>query len=158
METMIMNSIRTDKQIKQFGPRFISGWGKGATITAHIRYDDSCRNGYNTFSITADIVTPASKRRNDIEAGGYLHEEIAKVFPELIPYIKWHLVSSDGPMHYTANTTYWANQGNLENARSCAVWPQASLEELRDTITLNERLPQLLEEFKTAVESLGFVF
>jgi len=39
--------------------------------------------------------------------GGCLHEEISKHFPELIPYIRWHLTGWDGPMHYAANAAYW---------------------------------------------------
>ncbi len=40
------------------------------------------------------------------EAGGCIHENIAEHFPELAPYIKWHLFDWNGPMHYIANTMY----------------------------------------------------
>jgi hypothetical protein len=101
-------STPTKSQFKTYGPRPVTGYGSGATITATVRFDDQCGNGHNTFSITAVVVTPASKRRNDIEAGGCLHEDIARVFPELAPFIKWHLCSTDGPMHYVGNTVYHA--------------------------------------------------
>jgi hypothetical protein len=39
-----------------------------------------------------------------------LHDEIAKAFPELAKYIKWHLCSTDGPMHYVANTVFHADE------------------------------------------------
>jgi len=101
-----MPSILTKKQVKTYGPRSISGWGTNALIRAEVRYDDECRNGHNTFAITGDIYIPG---RRDIEAGGCLHKEIAEHFPELAPYIKWHLCSSDGPMHYVANAVYHAS-------------------------------------------------
>jgi hypothetical protein len=225
-----MKTVLTKSQVKTFGPRFISGYGKNAMITAKVRYDDQCGNGHNTFSITAEVVTPESKRRQDIEAGGCLHEEIARVFPELAPFIKWHLVSSDGPMHYPGNAIYHASnrdhrgllkgekkqlangrtkqpvwerimrddKGNrvtysssnwvdsdekptetltaqwepvwitgegkereLNHARSSAVWPEATDEELMSPDLkekLEARLPALMEEFRQAVESLGLTF
>lgn len=73
-----------------------------------IRFDDDCRNGHNTFSITCDI----DAARGGIWTewgGGAAHDDIARVFPEIAPLIKWHLVSSDGPMHYVANTVYHAS-------------------------------------------------
>jgi hypothetical protein len=202
--------------------------------------------------------------------GGCIHEDIAKHFPELMPYIKWHLTSTDGPMHYLANTLYHANdkdcwgkrkgeprqyehqikfesfpvsfkfpkdfiqwvqkqtQGtfkvcevphvnragdtydykskysfhgiagewyqcpfdseqeakqfeeafntipfkvvskatawgegkepDLDGARHCAIWPEATLEQLQSKELLLERLPALMAEFKKDVESLGLVF
>lgn len=154
-------SVLTKNQKRTYGPRFIAGWGHGAQITATVRYDDECGNGHNRFAITAEIVTPASKRRNDVEACGCLHDEIARVFPELAPFIKWHLCSSDGPIHYVANTVYHAQNGQLDYARSSAVWPEATDEELTApdlAERLQERLPALLESFQEAVESLGFTY
>lgn len=106
MATITEQSTLTKKQTKTFGPKLISGWGAGAQIKAEVRYDDECGNGHNSFAITGEIYIPG---RRDIEAGGCLHEEIAKKFPELAKYIKWHLCSSDGPMHYVANTVYHAS-------------------------------------------------
>jgi len=224
-------SVLTKKQVKRFGPKPISGYGEGGQITAEVRYDDECGNGHNTFSITADITSARSRRQRDIEAGGCLHEEIAKHFPELAPFIKWHLCSSDGPMHYVANASYHASDRDhngllkgekrqiingrsklpawelvaigpdgeemptyklpksidapeaptsvyrlewrpwcivgegkareLDHARSSAIWPEATDEELtapglKDR--LEARLPKLMEEFRAAVESLGFTY
>lgn len=152
-----MKTQLTKSQFKTYGPRPIAGYGHNTMITARVRYDDQCGNGHNTFSITAEVVTPEGRK----QTGGCLHEEIARVFPELAPFIKWHLVSSDGPMHYIANSTYWAKEGNLDFARSCAVWPDATDEELLSPDLeqkLRDRLPALMEEFRTAVESLGFTF
>lgn len=157
----LTESVLTKNQKRTYGPRPISGYGHGAQITATVRYDNECGNGHNSFSITAEIVTPASKRRDDCEACGCLHDEISRVFPELAPFIKWHLVSSDGPMHYIANTVYWANKGNLAHARSSAKWPEATDEELIGLDLeerLQARLPALMEQFRAAVESLGFTY
>jgi hypothetical protein len=155
---MGLTSALTYKQFRQFGPKSISGYGTNGRMLVTIRYDDECKNGHNTFAITSDITTNESRRIRDIAAGGCLHDEIKVLFPELAQYIKWHLCSSDGPMHYIANTIYWANKGNLEYARSSAIWPDATLEQLKDKDALTERLPALLNEFKSAVESLGFTF
>lgn len=162
MTTTLPESILTENQVKTFGPKLIATvYGPGAMITANVRYDDQCGNGHNTFAITADVVTPRSKRRNDIEAGGCLHDDVAKKFPELAPFIKFHLVSTDGPMHYIANTVYHVEQGNLDYARSSAVWPDATDEDLTAPglkARLENRLPALMEEFHAAVVSLGFVY
>lgn len=89
--------------------RKVSGYGAGGEMVVELRFDDQCRNGHNTFSITADVYTTQSRRMRDIAAGGCMHDEIAKIFPELAPLILWHLVSTDGPMHYVANTLYHAS-------------------------------------------------
>ena len=94
--------------------RAIEGYGAGARMQVEVRYDDNCRNGHNTFSITATVARP---RRRDCEACGCLHDDIAAVFPELAPLIKWHLVSDDGPMHYTANTVFHASDRDHWGAR-----------------------------------------
>ena len=74
----------------------ISGYCKGAVIQATVRFD-------NTFAITGEVKTPTRW-----EAGGCLHEDIARKFPNLAPLIKWHLTSTDGPLHYLANTVFLA--------------------------------------------------
>lgn len=100
-------SVLTKSQTKTFGPKPYPSYFKGCMIRATVRYDDQCRNGHNSFSITGEIYVPG---RSDIEAGGMLHEDIAKAFPELAPLLKWHLCSSDGPMHYVANTIFQASE------------------------------------------------
>lgn len=221
-------SVLTKSQFRTYRPKPIDGYGPGATITATVRYDDQCGNGHNSFAITASVITPASRRRGDIEAGGCLHDDIARVFPELAPLIKWHLTGSDGPMGYEANAVYHAgdrdcwgqrkgefqqhtSRGKHQNggvegvpcwelaapetrevyaaekpapvllewkpygrtgegkardfdaARSCAVWPDATDEQLSaepDELRamLAARLPAIMAEFKAAVESLGFTY
>lgn len=85
--------------------------GKRYVLSVDMRFDDNCRNGHNTFAITGEVFDPSIKRSryNDgIVACGCVHDEIEKVFPELRDFIKWHLTSSDGPMHYVANAVYLA--------------------------------------------------
>lgn len=77
--------------------------GANSRMVVKLRFDDECGNGANTFSMTCDIY----ENGRDV-AGGAAHEEIAKVFPELAPLIKWHLCSTDGP-HYLSNATYLAS-------------------------------------------------
>jgi hypothetical protein len=84
--------------------RPVKGYGANAVLSVEIRFDDQCKNGHNTFAITGDI----RAGRREI-AGGCLHDDIAAVFPELAGLIKWHLCSTHGPMHYTANTLYFAS-------------------------------------------------
>lgn len=212
-------------QTKTYGPRFYTEGGQQYRITAEVRYDDQCGNGRNSFSITAEIDRKAGNGWR--EDSGCCHDEVAKHFPELAPFIKWHLTSSDGPMHYQSNVVYHAgdrdcwglrkgeirqhtsrgkqNKGvegvpnweleipegmardiyasekpapvvlewkaygqtgkgkerDLKAARSCAIWPEATDEDLTAPgleQRLAERLPALMTEFKAAVESLGFVY
>jgi hypothetical protein len=103
-----MQSTLTKHQKKIYGPKIYTEDGTTYRIKAEIRYDDDCGNGHNSFSITADIDRLAKNGRWMEDAGGCLHEAIARHFPELAPLIKWHLMSSDGPLHYFANTLYFA--------------------------------------------------
>ncbi len=207
-----MNSILTKSQKKTFKKNFRKD-GKNYKIIATVRYDDQCNNGHNSFSITGDV-----RRGTRHEMGGCIHDEIAKHFPGLKKYLKWHLMNSDGPMHYLANTMYHADdkdynglrkgeskqirngktgllcwilkehkdinryvdsnekpilhnlkveyeplcnigegkEPDLEAARSTAIWPEATLEQLRDKKALEERLPTLIKEFKHDVEEFRY--
>lgn len=158
-------------QTKRYGPVEYHVDGQRHRITATVRHDDRCGNGHNTFSITGEIdVFSGGKWRE--EAFGCLHNDISIHFPELAPLIKWHLTSTDGPMHYIANTCYhagdrdcWGHPGmkerNLDAARECAVWPEATKEDLTAPgieLRLQARLPALMADFRRAVESLGFTY
>lgn len=224
------SSVLTKSQKKVYGPKFFTEDDRRYEIIATVRYDDECGNGHNSFSITGEIWRVP--RRQDCESTGCIHEKIAEHFPELAPFIKWHLVGSDGPMYYLSNTIYHASnrdhrglqkgemrqlrngrtnkpvwqrvvRGNsgevvgvgsaswtdsdeepdesicakweavliegegkareLNHARSSAVWPEATDEQLTADpavlrAALTARLPALMEEFKAAVESLGLVY
>jgi len=77
---------------------------RGDTVKVKIRYDDSCGNGHNSFAITAEVYHGCR-----LESCGCCHDDVAEAFPDLVKYLKWHLCSSDGPMHYVANTVYHAS-------------------------------------------------
>ena len=97
--------------------RDVSGYGTNGRMRVEIMFDDNCRNGHNTFHITADVWTDESRRMRDIAAGGCMHDEIAAVFPELMPLIKWHGVASDGPVHYPDNAVYHAGDRDHNGKR-----------------------------------------
>jgi hypothetical protein len=174
-----------------------------------VRHDDECGNGHNTFAITMDV-----SEHGRFVMGGCCHDEVREHFPELAHLIKWHLCSTDGPMHYVANTVYhakgiskhqdkWyvylhdedipimrtllgifdgkdlqaiydkygvvnikpeeyfnsmAKEPNLEYARSTAIWPEATLEQLSDVAALEARLPALLADFQADVEAMGLTY
>jgi hypothetical protein len=156
-------SILTKKQTQVF-QKEITYDGKPSIIIVTVRYDDECNNGHNTFSITGEIwykrqwaAHLAGSERADCVTGGQIKDDIRKHFPKLRPYMKWHLTSSDGPMHYIANTLYWVKKGNLDYARSCAVWPDAELSDFTKE-KLQERLAALMEAFKRDIEALGFTY
>lgn len=134
--------------VKTFGP-FANG---KETVVVKARYDDTCKNGHNSLGVTCDIY----ENRRDV-GGGCNHELIEKLMPEMAPLIKWHLVSTDGPLHYIANTLYWVGKGELQHARNAAVWPEAGLEDLTEA-NLLARLPTLMREFKREIESWGFEY
>ena len=76
-------------------------------IWVRLSFDDECHNGHETFAVTGEI--ERLEHRGWVEySGGCIHDAIADHFPELANFIKWHLVSTDGPMHYLANTLYHA--------------------------------------------------
>jgi hypothetical protein len=103
-------TTHTQRQEKQYGPRYYTEDGTEYRITATVRHDDRCKNGHNTFSITAQIDAKNARGKWQDAAGGCCHDEVAKHFPELRPVIKWHLTATDGPLHYIANTLYFAGE------------------------------------------------
>jgi len=240
-------SILTKKQCKHYEKSGVIIDGEKVDIIAKVRYDDQCNNGHNSFAISGEYYYH-NKRKTDrnMISCGCVHEAIEQALPELAHLIKWHLCSSDGPMHYLENTTYHArdtdhnglkkgeysayiqkvissdvkknaepvilytsgtmytnnknnanltklnkkeadklayfmselepeinasiiteycdwskSEGkeiNIEAAKRCAIWPDATLEQLQDKDALNARLPALMAEFKADIESLGFTY
>ena len=159
-----MNSKLTKHQFKTL-QKMINYNEKDCKIVVKLRYDDECGNGHNTFAITGTI-SEASKYTGIYYTvtGGCIHQEIEKYFPEFKHLIKWHLCSSNGPMHYIANTKYWANKNNIEYAKSSAIWgvtkldTDSNLKFLDDEVFLKHRLPLLLQAFKKDIEALGFTY
>lgn len=153
--------FKTQKWVS--GRRDCPSWGDAARICVTLRFDDSCGNGHMTFGATADISEGGREA-----GGGCCHAEIAEAFPELAPLLKWHLCSTDGPMHYIANTLYHAGDRGCEGktremdlARSTAIWPEATDAELSVgpealKVALTARLPGLIADFKAAMTGAGF--
>ena len=208
-------------------PAYKDDDGRDYQVKVELRFDDECGNGHNSFAITADVYL-YNVRGNRVcwVSGGCCHDAIIKAAPEYAGIIKWHLCSTDGPMHYIANTVYhagdrdcnglmagefrqftdkvtgipkwkleigheygiWGGKSavtsadkpepvtfeyapygrtgegkarDLDAARKCAIWPDATDEELTaDGLKerLEARLPELLVEFRAAMEGLGFVW
>ena len=107
--------VRNQKFVSESRP--CKGYSEHATICAEVRFDDECKNGHNTFAITATVRDTRYKGDRDYIAGGCCHDEIAAAFPELAPLIRWHLTASDGPTHYIANTVYHAGDRDCHGLR-----------------------------------------
>jgi hypothetical protein len=199
--------------------------GTTCRIRVHLRYDDQCGNGHNTFSITARGQGKARNGHWEDSFCGCCHEKIAKRFPKLKHLIQWHGCTSKGVLGYIANTTYHAGnrdyngllkgekrqiisgssglpcwelkntceelprhaegltkpegraileyvplykigegkERKFDYARETAIWAEATDEQLslpkeELAMLLEERLPALMIEFKSAMESQGFVY
>lgn len=100
---------------------FTTKYGK-ERLQVEMRFDDGCKNGHESFAITATGWTRSANGRWVEDRGGCLHEEIALRFPELAPLIQWHLCSTDGPMHYVANTVYRAGDRDHNGKRKGEPW------------------------------------
>ena len=75
----------------------------------------------------------------------------AEEFLEAFKNFKYTIIST--PIEWNK-----AVKPNIKAARSCAVWPDATLEQLQDEKLLMQRLPDLMKEFKKDIEALGFIF
>lgn len=126
-------------------------------LKVFIRYDDSCNNGHNTFSITGYDFNDRS--------GGCIHERILEVFPEFKEAVTFHLFSTDGALYYTENGKYWLDEGNKENFMSTVIMESlkdSSFEKLqgyskeRLTKVLKRRESRLFKRFHALVTGLGF--
>ena len=95
--------------------RYYEEVGHKYRITVGLRFDDACRNGHESFAITADIQESEGGYWREY-MGGCCHDVVAKQFPELAPLVKWHLTSTDGPLHYEANTIYHADAHGPDSA------------------------------------------
>ena len=113
------SKLTSDQTIHAKAVRFSDDSGSYEMV-AEIRHDDSCRNGHNTFAITAEMWELNKQGRRmgrEPVSCGCLHDDIAKRIPDLAPFIKWHLCSTDEPMHYMANTIYQAGDRDHSGKR-----------------------------------------
>jgi hypothetical protein len=84
-----------------------------SSLKISLRFDDLCNKGHESFTITAELYAG-----QHCTMAGCLHREIARYAPELAPYIKWHLCSTDGPMHYLTNTLHLAGDADCHGLRA----------------------------------------
>lgn len=91
----------------------------GRYFNVKLQFDDTCGNGHCTFSITGEKGRIGAR---DSDEAGCIHDEINKAFPQLAKYIKWHLTSTDGPMHYLANAVYLAGDRDCHGKRKGEPW------------------------------------
>lgn len=84
------------------------------------------------FSVTGSIERKSRNNHWYEDSGGQVTREIAAYVPEIAPYLKWHMVGPDGPIHYFANAKYWFQvaQRREENATTNPV------QAFKDTIVL----------------------
>lgn len=126
-DTKLPESKLTKRQKKEWR-KDITVNGEPVTIIAEVRHDDECGNGHNSFSVTGEIyekypqrgepsVTHESGKKLWLSSCGCIHEDVAKHFPELAPFIRWHLASTDGPMHFIANVIYHAGDRDCHGKR-----------------------------------------
>lgn len=110
------NVIGDDERIRN--QKFTSEWreyteGKEKyRIKFTARHDDELNNGHESFAITGETQHKQGNNWRE-DSCGCIHDEIKKHFPEVSHLIKWHLCSTDGPLHYIANTIYLA--GNRDH-------------------------------------------
>lgn len=116
--------------------------GRHYRISAEVRFDDNCNNGHESFAITGDIRRLEHGAWQE-DSGGCLHEEIAKRFPALAPLIRWHLTSTDGPMHYLANVLFFAGD------RDCHGLRKGEFRQMRDKAGLPIWEPEMPEQWRS---------
>lgn len=143
------SQLRTTPQEKEFKRKI----GAHETLIVNLRHDDTCRNGHNSFSITGSYYY-----NDEWRAGGCLHKMIAEHFPELQYLIKWHNTTTDGPLYYIENSRYFAEQGQLKEARAAAVWPTASLDDIMDDEKMARHLEEIMPQFRADIEAIGFKY
>jgi hypothetical protein len=143
--------------------------------TYGIDYDFGRRHSQSpSFGATAVIERWERGRWSD-DSCGMQHDEIAKHFPQLTPYLKWHLVSLAGPLHYLPNGKYWweMSMGKIKPPDYQSVDPRDAFQ---DTIVfggvpgesmpytndwadvekwLRARLPKLMGHFAADMSALG---
>lgn len=121
-------------------------------MRVEVRYSRVCNNKHRSFGITGSIY-----RNGRLDVCGCLHDEIAAHFPELAYLIDFHLCDDAGPLHYLANTTFWAEQGEFDNARKSAHWMDATEDQLLSRDALALRLPAFLQRYRVALTEAGLM-
>lgn len=130
-------------------------------------------NRYAHVSITGETERRERGRWHE-DSGGCLHDEIRKHFPELAPFVVWHLCDETGePMHYAANARYWLQGANhavnmrelpakcLEHFKTTVLWGVLPEDETQEVPSLRQvdkwladRLPKIQAKFHEAMKEM----
>ena len=90
----------------------VMSYGEKVDIIVKIRLNDECKNGYQDFSITANIYKSGKRSDESYISGGCCHDEILKHFPEFKIFINLHLADANGvPMYAVDNGFYHLKNG-----------------------------------------------
>lgn len=144
-------------------------------LRIQLEYSDRENDCFNTFWCWCEIFPDNPDHHykdwqvDYILDEGCLEEEIGRAAPQYLKYVKWHLFTSKGPYYYLSNVIlnvedYDRSQNDIERdlalnrARKWAFWENATIDQLRDTKLLYERLPQVMAQFKADMEELGFIW
>lgn len=83
----------------------------GNQVDAIVKYYTCGSNPEPHLSITGEVWEkgtpyPRPKSERHLISCGCVHSKVAEAYPQLAPFIAWHLTSPSGPMHYTDNAVY----------------------------------------------------
>ena len=109
-------SILTHKQVRTRTRVYTEGETRYRAV-AEIRFDDEFHNGHNTFKMTCDVYQQLGNGRWVEDSGGCRPDLVAHLWPDLAPFLKWHLCSTEGPQSYLANTLYHASDKDFDGLR-----------------------------------------
>ncbi len=103
------------------------------------------------FSAQQDTEILRGRRWQD-ESGGVLGGPQLRHFPELRPYVHWHLTSTEQPLHYLANAKYWWQMGQGKGEFKRRPYDPDPIEAFKSTIVFGavegDELPPLNAEWK----------
>ncbi len=125
----------------------------GEILIISMRCDDECKNGHDTFSITADIYKKGTKVFSDRNwlSGGCQHEEIVNAKKSLAPLVALHLSDGDGVPMYAIENGYYYMTNSEYGIKVLAEHLRINLDEaqkLKNTIKSEEEFTQYVESCK----------
>jgi len=106
-------TLRKDGHFKVKGETF-------RRVDCTIRWDDHCKNGYNSMGITGSAwLAGKMMKESDPDTCGCIHEILMKVFPEVTPLIRFHLIGLGSIFsHAVGNAIYHAGDRDCWGRRA----------------------------------------